>query len=69
MNEASFGYSYFLWWLNAPTKLSIEELEFIKNTDNTVFISAASIWEIAIKTSIGKLIFSNGCNILNILTR
>ena len=34
----------FIWWLDAPEKLNIEELEFIKNTDNTVFISTASIW-------------------------
>ena len=58
----------FIWWLDSPEKLNIEELEFIKNTDNTVFISAASIWEISIKKSIGKLIFSNNCNILDAIT-
>ena len=58
----------FIWWLNSPEKLNIEELEFIKNTDNTVFISAASIWEISIKKSIGKLVFSNNCNILEAIT-
>ena len=58
----------FIWWLDAPEKLNIEELEFIKNTDNTVFISTASIWEISIKKSIGKLIFSNNCNTLDAIT-
>lgn len=58
----------FIWWLDAPEKLNIEELEFIKNTDNTIFISAASIWEISIKKSIGKLIFSNNFDILNCIT-
>ena len=41
----------FIWCLDAPEKLNIEELEFIKNTDNTVFISIASIWEISIKNN------------------
>lgn len=58
----------FIWWLDAPEKLNIEELEFIKNTENTVFVSAASIWEISIKKSIGKLIFSNNGNILDAIT-
>ena len=58
----------FIWWLNAPEKLNLEELEFIKNTDHTVFISVASIWEISIKKSIGKLIVSNNCNILDAIT-
>ena len=43
-------------------------MEFIKNTDHTVFISVASIWEISIKKSIGKLIVSNNCNILDAIT-
>lgn len=58
----------FICWLDAPEKLSVEELEFIKNTDNIVFISVASIWEMSIKKSIGKLVFSNNCNVLDAIT-
>jgi PIN domain nuclease of toxin-antitoxin system len=58
----------FIWWLDTSEKLSIEELGFIKNTENTVFISAASIWEISIKKSIGKIACSNNCNTLDAIT-
>ena len=59
----------FIWWLDAPEKLTVEELEFIKNTDNTVFISAASIWEISIKKAIGKLVFPDNCNTLDAINQ
>lgn len=55
----------FLWWLDTPEKLNDKELGFIKDTNNTVFISAASIWEISIKKTIGKLFLPENCDILD----
>ncbi|WP_338812168.1 type II toxin-antitoxin system VapC family toxin [Bernardetia sp. Wsw4-3y2] len=45
----------FLWILSDYKKLSTKALEIIENTDNILFLSSISFWEIAIKSSIGKL--------------
>ena len=45
----------FLWWLNEERSLSTRARRAIADTGTTVFVSAATIWEIAIKRSIGKL--------------
>lgn len=45
----------FLWWLDDPKLLSDEARKAITDGKNSVFISAAVIWEIAIKRSLGKL--------------
>jgi PIN domain nuclease of toxin-antitoxin system len=42
-----------LWALSAPEKLSKRARERIDSSD--VFVSAASIWEISIKSALGKL--------------
>jgi len=47
----------FIWACNEPEKLSTKERECIQSADNVVFISVATAWEIAIKTSLGKLQF------------
>jgi PIN domain nuclease of toxin-antitoxin system len=44
-----------LWWLSEPQKLTSSMLEAISNSENELFLSVASIWEIAIKVGIGKL--------------
>ena len=45
----------FLWWnLDAP-QLSSAAREFIATGGNEIFLSAASAWEIAIKTAKGRL--------------
>ena len=44
-----------LWWLANDPKLSADVRETIRNPVNDSFVSAATIWEIAIKTSLGKL--------------
>ncbi|MBD2278582.1 MULTISPECIES: type II toxin-antitoxin system VapC family toxin [Nostocales] len=44
-----------LWWLANDPKLSADVREIIRNPVNDSFVSAATIWEIAIKTSLGKL--------------
>lgn len=45
----------FLWWLEDPTKLSEKARGAIEEGGNTVFVSAAVIWEIVIKKQLGKL--------------
>jgi len=44
-----------LWWIAEPDKLNDDARKQIVNRNNTIFLSAASSWEIAIKYSIGKL--------------
>ena len=44
-----------LWWLTDPAKLSRPAREAITNAENLVFVSAASIWEMTIKSDLGKL--------------
>jgi PIN domain nuclease of toxin-antitoxin system len=43
-----------LWWLTDDETMSAEVKEAI-DTEVEVFISAASVWEIAIKQALGKL--------------
>jgi PIN domain nuclease of toxin-antitoxin system len=43
-----------LWWL-ADQELNDEARDLIASPDNLVLVSAASVWEIAIKRSLGKL--------------
>lgn len=45
----------FLWWITDDPRLSHRAREFISDSDNLLFFSAASGWEIAIKAQIGKL--------------
>jgi PIN domain nuclease of toxin-antitoxin system len=44
-----------LWWLDDPKKLSGQAHQLIESLENNVFVSAAVVWEIVIKKSIGKL--------------
>jgi len=44
-----------LWWLDDNPSLSARARSSIENGDNPVFLSAAVIWEIRIKQSLGKL--------------
>ncbi|MBT9171804.1 MAG: Ribonuclease VapC22 [Syntrophomonadaceae bacterium] len=45
----------FLWWISDAQQLSQKARQIIGNGENTLFLSAASGWEIAIKTRLGKL--------------
>jgi PIN domain nuclease of toxin-antitoxin system len=45
----------FLWWLLGDRRLTGRAGRAIGNESNTVFVSAASAWEIATKARIGKL--------------
>lgn len=45
----------FLWFINGDRRLSLAVRSAIEDVNNDVLLSIVSIWEIAIKTSIGKL--------------
>ena len=44
-----------LWWLDDSRALSAKARKLIASTDNTVFVSAASVWELRIKEALGKV--------------
>lgn len=44
-----------LWWLADDPSLSKTVRHHLRDTSNLVFVSAATVWEVAIKASIGKL--------------
>lgn len=48
----------FLWWESKDKRLPRALAEAIADPRNEVFVSAASVWEIAIKRMIGKLAFA-----------
>jgi PIN domain nuclease of toxin-antitoxin system len=45
----------FLWWMSDAEQLSQEVLDIIADGSNQIYISSATIWEIAIKEALGKL--------------
>jgi PIN domain nuclease of toxin-antitoxin system len=44
-----------IWALGEPSKLASESRGLIEDPSNEIFVSAASLWEIAIKVDSGKL--------------
>jgi len=44
-----------LWWLADDRKLGKKAREIIASSNNDVLVSAASVWEAAIKTALGRL--------------
>lgn len=69
----------FLWFIGGHKSLSAKARKIIENSDSACLISIASIWEIAIKHSLGKIhskvsletliidqIDENGFSLLNI---
>jgi PIN domain nuclease of toxin-antitoxin system len=44
-----------LWWLEGSPSLPAQARELIRDPENTVFLSAVSLWEIRLKQSLGKL--------------
>ena len=45
----------FLWWLQDSPRLGAEARALIAEPRNEIYVSAASLWEISIKKSLGKL--------------
>lgn len=44
-----------LWYIDGDKKLPAKIKDIITSNENELFVSVASIWEIAIKSSIGQL--------------
>lgn len=44
-----------LWYIMGDKRISTETKSIVENDSNTILLSNASLWEIAIKVSIGKL--------------
>lgn len=47
-----------IWSLDDPSKLSPAASTALQDPTNTLLVSAATIWEVAIKVSVGKLTLS-----------
>ena len=45
----------FIWWMEGNTRLSRNARSAIASTENSIFVSAASAWEVSIKAYLGKL--------------
>lgn len=48
-----------LWSIGKSDELSPRVVKVLKDTTNDIFVSAVSLWEIALKYSIGKLILGS----------
>lgn len=44
-----------LWWLTYPKRIVPSVREWVEQAEDGVFVSRASLWELAIKLSLGKL--------------
>jgi PIN domain nuclease of toxin-antitoxin system len=47
----------FIWWENDYKRLSHRQSEAIQNPDTVVWLSLVSIWEMQIKTQLGRITF------------
>ncbi|BCV22004.1 type II toxin-antitoxin system VapC family toxin [Moorella sp. Hama-1] len=45
----------FLWWITEDPRLSSRVRQIMSDSDNILYLSAASCWEMAIKARLGKL--------------
>lgn len=52
----------FIWFISGDSSLPQKAVDAIKNVENKCFISIASLWEIAIKSSLKKLELKSGFN-------
>ena len=48
-----------LWWFYSHPNLGFQAKDLIQNPENSIFVSAASVWEISIKTGKGNLAVPN----------
>jgi PIN domain nuclease of toxin-antitoxin system len=49
-----------LWWLDDDRRLSRRARQTIADAETVIFVSVASVWEIAIKRALGKLTDPSG---------
>ena len=45
----------FIWWDSEPSKLSPNVTAFLNDPKNVVMVSVVSVWELLIKTQLGKV--------------
>ena len=48
-----------LWWLDDTPELSKAVREVVQDSDNVIYVSSATIWEISIKRALGKLVIGD----------
>ena len=48
----------FIWWAIQKARLSAAALAAMQNTQNQLMLSIASLWEMQLKTQLGKLHFN-----------
>lgn len=53
-----------IWAAGFPERLSVEARELIEDKDNDLFFSAASLWEVAIKSALGREDFAVDARLL-----
>ncbi|OFX57545.1 MAG: twitching motility protein PilT [Bacteroidetes bacterium GWC2_40_13] len=58
-----------IWFITGDTRLPEKSIKQIKNLNTKCFVSIASIWEITIKISLGKLEINGGLNELSKLMK
>ena len=56
-----------IWWLNNDSRLPQKWRQVIANPDNFCYVSLATLWEITIKESLGKL--SPPKNLISLIQR
>jgi PIN domain nuclease of toxin-antitoxin system len=44
-----------IWWFNDPSRLSTKATSILRSPNNSILISAAVAWELAIKVNLGKV--------------
>ncbi|MDP3913466.1 MAG: type II toxin-antitoxin system VapC family toxin [Bacteroidota bacterium] len=49
-----------IWFINGDNQLPDKSVNLIRNLENKCFVSIATVWEIAIKLSLGKLDLNGG---------
>ncbi len=49
-----------VWWLSDPSQIKSPTRSAIQDPANQVFLSAASVWELSLKISKGKLVMPVG---------
>jgi PIN domain nuclease of toxin-antitoxin system len=57
----------FLWYFQDSEQLNPKVAEILENTSHDLYLSIASLWEIAIKLGLGKLKLQNSFHELNSL--
>lgn len=55
MTAILFDTNVLLWAVSAPDRIAVPVRETLADRKNELFVSAASAWEVAIKTRIGRL--------------